>query len=301
MFKNFIISLIIFITSLSAWAAPQTYKVTARVSSVSEYLSDGLPAPLQIGDEINMTYVLDDAKSPDYQDDWYIAYSFNENEGSVQISWSNVTLKTSLSQSMIHHFVGFDPNNGNGVQTYHVGGLGPFENNGNPAPDVRFIGLDLQHHNDGSPYQTYTPWLTPDLSKFAMRRLFIDANGYWIDADVTSIVNIQELNGPFAVWPGHGNLHINQRFDVFVSAPEGYDFIEFLTDSMPMSEPEFLPIFCEIQPNYSGMTEIEFLCRDLDAGRLHLFHENHSGVTIRLKNLSTGQSLERVMYWRVYQ
>jgi len=293
MLKNFVISLIIFITSLSAWAAPQTYKVTAKVSSVSEYTIGALPAPLNIGDEITMTYVLDDAKFPDYQDDWGIGYSFNQNEGSMQIGWSNVTLKTALSQSMVHHHVGNDTNNGNRVQYYHVGSSGPFENNGNPDSDIQFIGFDLHHHDDGSQYQTYTPWLTPDLSKFAMRHLHVNASGYWIDAEVTSIMNTRELDGPFAVWPGHGIMHRDQRFDLFVTAPAGYDFIEFFTDSMP--EPMMIP--CEIAPNYSGGTEIKFLCRDLWAGRLHLYIENYNGVTIRLKNLATGQTLERVMYW----
>lgn len=295
MFKNVIISFIIFVTSFSAWAAPQTYKVTARVSSVSENTAGALPAPLNIGDEITMTYVLDDAKFPDYQDSWNINYSFNQNEGSVQVSWSNVTLKTSVFQSMIYHHIGINANNDNGVQNYHVGSPGPFENNGNPAQDVRFIGLDLHHNDDGSLYQTYTPWLTPVLSKFAMRHLFVDASGYWIDADVTSIVNAQELNGPFAVWPGHGNMHISQRFDVFVTAPEGYNFIEFFAD--PMAPP--LPIPCEIAPNFNGQTEIKFLCRDVDAGRLQIYYPNLNGVTIRLKNLSTGQSLERVMNWHM--
>ena len=292
MFKNVIISFIIFVTSFSAWAAPQTYKVTARVSSVSENTAGALPAPLSIGDEVTVTYVLNDAKSPDYQDSWNINYSFNPNEGSVQVSWSNVTLKTSAFQSAIYYHVGIDANNGNGVQHYHVGSPGPFENNGNSAPDIQFIGLFL--YSDG-PHQTYTPWLTPDLSKFAMRHLHVDASGYWIDADVTSIVNAQELNGPFSVWPGHGNMHISQQFDVFVTAPEGYNFIEFFAD--PMAPP--LPIPCEIAPNFNGQTEIKFLCRDVDAGRLQIYYPNLNGVTIRLKNLSTGQSLERVMNWRM--
>jgi hypothetical protein len=213
----------------------------------------------------------------------------------MKISWSNVTLKTALSQSIVHHYVGNDINNGNRVQHYHVGSPGPFEKNGNPDPDIQFIGLDLQHFDDGSLYQTYTPWLTPDLSKFAMRHLHVNASGYWIDADVISIVNAQELDGPFAVWPGHGTMHISQQFDVFVTAPAGFNHIEFVTD--PMAPP--LPISCEIAPNFNGQTEIKFLCRDLNAGSLQLFLANYTGVTIRLKNLATGQSLERVMNWRM--
>lgn len=291
MFKNIIISSIIFVTSLSAWAAPQTYKVTARVINVSEYTAGALPAPLNSGDEVTMTYVLDDAKSPDYQDNWNISYSFNQNEGSMKVSWSNVTLKTSAFQSMINHHLIVDANNGNGILNYHLGSFGPFENNTTPTPDVQFIGLDL--HSDGSPHQTYTPWLTPDLNKFTMRRLHVSAMGYWFEADVISIV--KEGDQPFAVWPEHGTMHISQQFDVFVNAPAGYDYIEFVTD--PMAPP--LPISCEIAPNFNGQTEIKFLCRDLNAGSLQLFFANYTGVTIRLKNPATGQSLERVMNWRM--
>lgn len=294
MFKNVIISSIIFVTSLSAWAAPQSYKVTARVVGIYENTAGALPAPLNSGDEVIMTYVLDDAKSPDYQDIWNIHYMFNQNEGSMQVSWSNVTLKTSASESMIYHDVGIDANNGNGVQHYQVGSFGHFENNGNPAPDIQSIHLAL--HSDGS-HQTYTPWLTPDLNKFTMKQLHVAANGYWFDADVTSIVNEQALNGPFAVWPGHGNMHVSQQFDVFVTAPEGYNHIEFVTD--PMAPP--LPIPCEIAPNFNGQTEIKFLCRGLNAGSLQLLLVNYTGVTIRLKNLATGQSLERVIYWHMVE
>ncbi|MGJ0492083.1 hypothetical protein [Methylobacter sp.] len=272
----------------SAWVVPQNYKVTARVTNVYENFSGALPAPPRIGDEVTMTYVLDSRKSPDYQDSWSIHYSFNQNEGNMEVSWSNVTFKTSASQSMVDHHIGIDANNGNRVQFYHVGSPGPFESNGNPAPDVNFIGFDLG--SDGSQYQTYTPWLTPDLSKFAMRHLHVATSGYSFNADVISIVNI-----PFTVWPEHGAMHPAQQFDVLVTAPTGSDSVEFFNNSMP--EPLLIP--CEIAPSFYGQTEIKFLCRGLDAARLQLYPENSSGVTIRLKNLATGRSLERVMNWRM--
>jgi hypothetical protein len=290
MLKNIIISSVIFATSLSAWAAPQTFKATARVTSVSENTVGALPAPLNSGDEVTLTYVLDDAKSPDYQDNWNISYSFNQNEGSIKVSWSNVTLKTSAFQSMIHHHLGVDANNGNGVQHYHVGSSGHFEDNGIYNPNSQVF-LDL--HGDSSQPQTYTPWLTPDLNKFTMKHLHVSADGYSFEADVESLM--KEGDQPFAVWPEHGTMHISQQFDVFVTAPAGYDHIEFVTD--PMASP--LPISCEIAPNFNGQTEIKFLCRDLNAGSLQLFLANYTGVTIRLKNLATGQSLERVMNWRM--
>jgi hypothetical protein len=291
MLKNIIISAIIFATSLSVWAAPQTYKVTARVTNVYESRFGALPAPLNSGDEVTMTYVLDDAKSPDFQDNWNIAYSFDKNQGSMKVSWSNVALKTSVSESstVVRHHIGVDANNGNGVQAYFVESLGPIvDGNGNFAPDVYNIKLDL--HSDGSQHQTYTPWLTPDLNKFTGKRLHVSAMEYLFDADVTSIVK-----EGFAVWPEHGTMHISQQFDVFVTAPAGYNYIEFIND--PMAPP--LPISCEIAPNFNGQTEIKFLCRDLNAGSLQLFLANYTGVTIRLKNLVTGQSLERVMNWRM--
>jgi hypothetical protein len=290
MLKNIIISSVIFATSLSAWAAPQTYKVTARVTNVSEYTASALPAPLNSGDEVTLTYVLDDAKSPDYQDNWNISYSFNQNEGSMKVSWSNVALKTSAFQSMIHHHLGVDANNGNGVQHYHVGSSGHFEDNGIYDPNSQVF-LDL--HSDSSQPQTYTPWLTPDLNKFTIKHLHVSADGYSFEADVQSLM--KEGDQPFAVWPEHGTMHVSQQFDVFVTAPAGYNQIEFVTD--PMAPP--LPISCEIAPNFNGQTEIKFLCRDLNAGSLQLFLANYTGVTIRLKNLATGQSLERVMNWRM--
>jgi hypothetical protein len=290
MFKNIIISLIIFVTSLSAWAAPQTFKATARVTSVSEYTAGALPAPLNSGDEVTMTYVLDDAKSPDYQDNWNISYSFNQNEGSIKVSWSNATLKTSAFQSMIHHHLGVDANNGNSFKHYQVVSSGHFEDNGIYNPNSQVF-LDL--HSDSSQPQTYTPWLTPDLNKFTMKHLHVSADGYSFEADVESL--IKEGDQPFAVWPEHGTMHISQQFDVFVTAPAGYNYMEFVTD--PMAPP--LPISCEIVPNFNGQTEIKFLCRDLNAGSLQLFLANYTGVTIRLKNLATGQSLERVMNWRM--
>jgi hypothetical protein len=245
-----------------------------------------------------MTYVLDDAKSPDFQDNWNIAYSFDKYQGSMKVSWSNVTLKTTafelgVNQSVVDHHLGVDANNGNGVQHYGVVSPGPFDVSGNPNPalDVHNIILDL--HSDGSQHQAYTPWLTPDLNKFTWKRLHVSAEEYLIDADVTSIV--KEGDQPFAVWPEHGTMHISQQFDVFVTAPAGYNFIEFVAD--PMAPP--LPISCEIVPNFNGQTEIKFLCRDLNAGNLQLFLANYTGVTIRLKNLATGQSLERVMNWRM--
>jgi hypothetical protein len=294
MLKNIIISSIIFATSLSAWAAPQTYKVTARVTNVYESRFGALPAPLHIDDEVTMTYVLDDAKSPDFQDNWNIAYSFDKYQGSMKVSWSYVTLKTSASESstVVRHHIGVDANNGNGVQEYFVESLGPIvDGNGNFALDVYNIKLVL--HSDGPLHQTYTPWLTPDLNKFTWKQLQVNAGEYLIAADVTSIV--KEGDQPFAVWPEHGTMHISQQFDVFVTAPAGYNYIEFVTD--PMAPP--LPISCEIVPNINGQTEIKFLCRDLNAGNLQLFLANYTGVTIRLKNLATDQSLERVMNWRM--
>jgi hypothetical protein len=272
----------------STWVIPQNFKVTARVTDVYENFSGALPAPPHIGDEVTMAYVLDNQKSPDYQDGWSIHYSFNQNEGSIEVSWPNVTLRTSPSQSMIDHYIGIDADNGNGIQFYGVMSPGPFENNGNPAPDIYFINFDLG--SGGSQYQTYTPWLTPDLSKFAMRHLHVAANGYSFNADVTSIVNI-----PFTVWPDHGAMHPAQQFDVLVTAPTGSDIIEFFNNSMP--EPLAIP--CEIAPGFYGQAEVKFLCRDLDAARLQLYPENNKGVAIRLKNLASGQSLIRIMNWRV--
>ncbi len=296
MFKNIIISTIIFITSFPALAAPQTTKVTARVINVSEYTPGALPAPLNIGDEVTMTYIMDDAKSPDYENSWNIFYNFNQNQASIQIDWSNVTLKTS-SQAMIDHGIGRDINNGNGVQFYHLGSPGPFENNGNTAPALQYIAMDLVSY--GPSYQPYQPWLTPDLTKFTIKQLHAYANGYWFDAEVTSIINAQEIDGPFPVWPGHGNMHISQQFDLLVTAPAGYDFIEFITDPMPMAPPS--PISCEIAPNYNGQTDIKFLCRNLNTGILQMWLPNYNGVTIRLRNMSTGQTLQRVMNWHMVE
>jgi hypothetical protein len=272
----------------SAWVVPQNFKVTARVTDVYENFSGALPTPPRAGDEVTMTYFLNNQKSPDYQDSWSIHYSFNQNEGSMEVSWPNVTLKTSASQSMIDHYIGVDADNDNRVQFYSVMSSGPFENNGNPAPDVYFINFELG--GGDFQYQTYTPWLTPDLSKFSMKHLHVNTNGYSFIADVTSIVNI-----PFAVWPEHGAMHPAQQFDVLVTAPAGSDVIEFFNNSMP--EPLAVP--CEIVPASYGQSEIKFLCRDLDAAKLQLYPENNKGVTIRLKNLASGQSLLRIMNWRV--
>jgi hypothetical protein len=296
MFKNIFISAIIFITSFSVLAAPQTYKATARVTNITEYTAGALAAPLNIGDEITMTYIMDDAKTPDYENSWNIFYTFNQNQASIQVSWSNVTLKTS-PQAMIDHAIGRDVNNGNGVQFYHLGSPGPFENNGNPVPALQFIAMDLVSY--GPSYQPYQPWLTPDLSKFTMKQLHAYANGFWFEAEVSSIVNTQEIDGPFPVWPGNGNMHISQQFDLFVTAPAGYDFIELISEAMPMAPP--LPIPCEMVPNFNGQAGIRFLCRNLNPGILQLWQPNNNGVTIKLRNHSTGQTLQRLMNWRMVE
>ncbi len=295
MFKNIIISSIIFITSLSAQAALQTYTVKAKVFNIYGTLPSSLSTPL-INDEITMTYILEDTTSPssDINGDTYWQFYANPANPNpvIEVSWANTTVKTSHFESWINLRVDHNTNNGNAIRLYTLDSFGHFEINSNPTQDVNFVMLSLFSQG---PYQTYTPWVAPDLAKYIDKRVAIGGNGWQIDANVTSIVNAQEQ--PFTVWPGDGTMHVTQQFDLFVTAPEGYNYIEFVAD--PIAPP--LPIPCEIAPNAYGETEIKFLCRNLNTGSLQLFLANYNGITIRLKNFATGKSLERVMNWRMVQ
>lgn len=293
MFKNIIMSSIIFITSFSAQAALQTYTVKAKVSNIYGTLPSSLSTPL-INDEITMTYILEDTTSPssDINGDTYWQFSGGSANPVIDVSWANTTIRTSSFQSVTDLHVDHSTNNGTAIGVYKLGSFGHLEVNSIPTQDVAFVTLDLFSQG---PYQTYTPWATPDVSKYFDKRMMIGGNGWQIDANITSIANAQQQ--AFAVWPSDGAMHATQQFDLFVTAPEGYNYIEFVAD--PIAPP--LPIPCEIAPNAYGETEIKFLCRNLNAGSLQLFLANYHGVTIRIKNLATGQSLERIMNWRMVQ
>ncbi|MGR9051224.1 MAG: hypothetical protein ACU84J_01110 [Gammaproteobacteria bacterium] len=267
---------------------PKTYKVTAIIDSVYENYAGALPAPLHVGDEVVMTYVLNETKAPVFQDNLNIDYEFAQYEANIELSWSNVTFKTSSSQSLIRHQIRLDANNG-GVQHYHIGG-DAFDLNGSPAPNVTIVGLDF--HSDGPLFQSYEPWLVPDLNRFSAKTVVLFANEYGFQANVTSIVKGTE---PFTVWPEQGTMHVSQHFDVFVKAPGGFDFIELYSDTMAPP----LPVACDIAPNYNGLPETKILCRDLTADKLQIMNPNYTGVTIRVKNPMTGQSLERKIDWKM--
>lgn len=285
MLKKSVVALFILTMSCSAWATKQTYKVTATVSNVSEWIGGALPAPLQIGDQVTMTYVMDDSKIPVNQNNT-IEYDFyTGNEGSIQVAWSSATLKTRQLDSQVIHRLTVS----SGIEHYEVMALNNFENTGNTAQDVQAINLDL--HSNG-PYQSYTPWEAPDLTKFSGKSLNVSASGYWFSANITSIV--KEPTQPFTIWPEQGKMHVSQTFDLFVTAPAGFYTAEFFSGISQNP----LMVGCDIAPILPGESDAKLVCRNLDSFTLGLDRPDYNGVTIKLRNMATGATLQRVIDWQ---
>lgn len=292
MLKKVFTSFIFMIFSFATLAAQKTITVTSTVNYVYEPFPGSLPAPLNIGDQIVLSYTFDDATLPSFENETIHEYQFNENQAKIELTWSTISIKTNPANSVISHRV--ETLSNNGVVMYDLHSPGYFLVNG--APDENILDIGVYLGNDGiSQSQTYTPWLTPDLNYYQVKRLTLGGSNFWVDSEITSITG-PGSEETIVVWPADGKMHPSQNFDLFVSAPAEFNLIEFFTSSSMLP----LNISCELRPSYYDESSINWICPQLNFSSLLLPRSPEDKNTIiRLTNPVTGETIERVMNWGV--